>query len=163
VGCTKKAASPPQRLSHEFRVAARKWLQIIDFIPTDADMVRVRFGKGAAADKRTAEISYHVNGEQFSVAEKFQEEANVQRDNDADNAAYQLLQNYFSAAFVTASDRVYQGFKGEHDPRCPDDSCSAIYAICQKEARQTLESDERITAPQCKVDANGQLPGIVLK
>jgi hypothetical protein len=162
MGCSKKAAPPsPQRLSHDFRVAARKWIREIDGIHTDP-RPREWFGKGAKHDKLVADMLYSANGKQFDAAWKLDEEAKDQRENDADNAAYQLLQNYFNATFIVASDRVYQAFKGEHDSRCPNDSCSAIYGICQKEAQQTLESGERISSPQCKVGSNGVLPGVEL-
>jgi hypothetical protein len=157
VACTKKASSPPpQVLSHDFRVAARKLMRAIDEIPT-SQLDRDSFVKSATADKL-----YDANGKTFSAVEKLAREANDQRENGADNAAYELLENYYTAAFIVSSDRVHQAFKGKHDPRCPDDSCSGIYAICQKEALQALENGEHIPAPRCKVDANGHLPGIVV-
>src|ERR1019366_1089639 len=88
VGCTKKALPPPppQRLSHDFRVAARKWMREIDGIYT-GPRPREWFGKGAKQDKLVADMLYSVNGKQFDAAWKLEEEAKDQRENDADTAA----------------------------------------------------------------------------
>jgi hypothetical protein len=152
VGCTKKATPPPpQRLSHDFRVAARKWMREIDAMPATVNM------NGRLHDK--GRYMYQHIFEQESATTTPSTEEHDQRENDADNAAYELLSNYDAAAFLASWDAWHQEYEGKHDSRCADGSCSDTYTTCRKEALQTLESGESIPAPQCKIGSNGHLPG----
>ena len=138
-------------------MAAWKWKQAIDEVPINLATPK-SFTSYAAAVKFDWEYVEEKNRMAWSLAQ----DAHDRRENDADNATYELLANYGSAAYMAACDAAHLALEGKHDRRCPNGSCTAIYVSCQKESFRTLETGVLVRTPQCKPDVNGHLPGIVL-
>lgn len=136
-----KAAPAPPQMSHDFRIAGRRAVNAIG----DLDQA---CSSGTPSGVPVCDVAGLITlvGKAFEAIKQ----AEVQRDNAADQEAVKLLKEYTLATYDVALGRAQITAKLRRSAWCKAGACDLMYATCKKEAEEAFETGLLPARSQCK-------------